>query len=185
MSELMDWAELLSFETFPNYKNEFGPHTQAVVNCFETLETISWFSHVGAEREGRAEVRLDTWSDAIETIFQKAADRYDKSGQLRGPAELVAKYREHKSFKKWIDKAVAAAADRADYANYIPSYFEKAEVDFMKRYLAGYLENLLTEIIASDEHDCTYFRAQLSWFEAGHFPCGWVGEWPDGVARVF
>ena len=44
---------------------------------------------------------------------------------------------------------------------------------------------LLVEIIASPEAECTYFREQLPWFHAGHFPCGWDGDWPSGRMRVY
>lgn len=179
----MDWEELLTFETFSDYKNEYGPHTQAVVNCFETLDTISWFSQVGAERADRSEERVNTWSDAVDPIFHKAGDTYDRDGHLKGPAAIIAEARDTKGLKKPLAAAISAVAEYADYVNYIPSYFEKAEVDFMKRYMGKYLESVLVEIIA--DLDCTFYRQQLVWFEAGHFPCGWVGEWPDGVLRVF
>jgi hypothetical protein len=44
---------------------------------------------------------------------------------------------------------------------------------------------LLVEIVASPEAECTYFREQLSWFHAGHLPCGWDGDWPSGRMRVY
>ena len=185
MAELMRWEELLTFETFSNYKNQYGPHTQAVVNCFETLDTISWFSQVGAEHPDRAEARVDTWSDAVDPIFHKSGTVYDRDGHLIGPSELIAAFREKKVLKKWVTAAIGAVGPYADYEHYIPGYFEKAEADFMRRYINKYLEHVLIEIISADEHDCTFYREQLTWFEAGHFTCGWVGEWPNGVHRVF
>ncbi len=181
----MDWDVLLTFETFSQYKNQYGPHTQAVVNCFETLDTISWFSHVGAEREGREEVRVDTWSDAIDPIFHKQGTVFDKDGHLNPPSALIADFREAKTYKKWIASAISAVTEYADYEHYIPSYFEKPEADFMRRYINKYLAHVLIEIITADEHECTFYREQLTWFEGGHFTCGWVGEYPAGVHRVF
>jgi hypothetical protein len=43
---------------------------------------------------------------------------------------------------------------------------------------------LLVEII-TPEANCTYFREQLTWFQAGHFPCGWQGDWPTAKMRVY
>ena len=185
MAELMDWEELLTFETFSDYKDEYGPHTQAVVNCFETLDTISWFSQVGAEHPGRPEQRVDTWSDALDPLFHKPTDAYDQDGHLREPSELIEGLRNKRGFTKWNKSAISAVAAYTEYNHYIPSYFEKNEVGFMKRYMDKYFEHLLIEIITADEHDCTFYRQQLTWWEAGHFVCGWVGEWPEGVLRVF
>lgn len=185
MPELMNWENLLTFETFDNYSNEFGPHTQAVVNCYETLETISWFTHVGAEHAGRDEERVDTWSDAIDPIFHRAGGSVDKDGHLKAAAELIGGLREKRGYKKFVRNAVSKVKDHAVYAHYIPAYFEKNEVDFTVRYLDKYLEHVIIEIVTADEHDCTFYREQLTWWDAGHFVCGWVGDWPEGKHRVF
>lgn len=33
-------------------------------------------------------------------------------------------------------------------------------------------------------HRCCFFLELLWVYEAGHFPCGWVGKWPDGKLLV-
>ena len=185
MAELMNWEELLTFESFDGAKEEYGPHTKAVRNCLATLDHISWFCHVGAEHAGRPEERVDTWSDAIDPIFHRAGEEIDKDGHLKEPAELMQSLREKRGYTKFNRAAIAAVGEFADYVNYIPSYFEKHEVDFTKRYLNKFLEHLVIEIVTADEHDCTFYREQLPWWEAGHFVCGWVGDYPDGVLRAF
>lgn len=34
-------------------------------------------------------------------------------------------------------------------------------------------------------HQCFFFLELLQVYEAGHFPCGWVGTWPKGMLRVY
>jgi hypothetical protein len=34
-------------------------------------------------------------------------------------------------------------------------------------------------------HRCFFFLELLTVYEAGHFPCGWVGEWPQGKLVVY
>jgi hypothetical protein len=34
-------------------------------------------------------------------------------------------------------------------------------------------------------HTAFFFLELFLVYEAGHFPCGWVGEWPHGALRVF
>lgn len=182
MAKLTHWEELLSFETL-DAGTQYGPHTQAVANCFATLETVSWFAHVGADHVNRPEERVDTWSDAVEPLMRLPG--YDADGHLLGPSELIGGFRGKRGTTKYQRAALPKVADYADYIDYIPPYFEKPQLDFLKRYLFKYLEHLVLEILTADQHDCTFYREQLTWFEAGHFPCGWSGEWPNGCLRVF
>ncbi len=34
-------------------------------------------------------------------------------------------------------------------------------------------------------HKAFFFLELLQMYEAGHFPCGWAGDWPHGSLRVF
>jgi hypothetical protein len=34
-------------------------------------------------------------------------------------------------------------------------------------------------------HKAFFFLELLLIYEAGHFPCGWEGEWPHGMVRVY
>jgi hypothetical protein len=34
-------------------------------------------------------------------------------------------------------------------------------------------------------HSAFFFLELLRVFEAGHFPCGWEGQWPQGTLLVF
>jgi len=37
-----------------------------------------------------------------------------------------------------------------------------------------------------DTHHPAHFFLELLWvYEAGHFPCGWLGDWPNGKLIVF
>ena len=37
----------------------------------------------------------------------------------------------------------------------------------------------------SSGHRCFFFLELLMVYEAGHFPCGWRGDWPDGKLIVY
>lgn len=182
--ELIAWKELLAFEEFDDVTDEYGPHTQAVVNGFETLDTISWFSAAGSEPPPGTDVEgVNTWGDALGHLT--SSDQYGPHGHPVGPMEALEDVRDADEIQDWLDAAFAAVEEFVDYENYIPSYLEKPDRLFLREHLREFVEGLLIEIVAADMTDCTYFRECLSWFEAGHFPCGWDGEWPDGRLRVF
>ncbi len=180
--ELMTWQELLSFEEFDDYSDEYGPNTQAVVNCFETLNHISWFATVGAETGENVE-GIDTWGEALAPIMGGEGGRYDEAGHPIEPAEAAAKAAKTRGFAKPMKKAFNDVEKYVDYMGYIPAYFDKPQKEFMRKHMEAWLQNMLAEIITDSE--VTYFREMLTWFENGHFPCGWAGEWPEGRLRVF
>ena len=47
--------------------------------------------------------------------------------------------------------------------------------------LSALMENAYLE----SGHRCFFFLELLSVYEAGHFPCGWLGEWPEGKLIVY
>jgi hypothetical protein len=47
--------------------------------------------------------------------------------------------------------------------------------------LAAMMENAYM----SSKHGAYFFLELLSVYEAGHFPCGWRGEWPQGSLVVY
>jgi hypothetical protein len=183
--ELMSWEELLSFEIFDEYDDEFGPHTQAVVNCLETLDTISWFSTVGAPTPDLEIARVSTWNDAVDPLMGGQGGKYNEHGHLAEPASMIDEAREIEDHQDWYEDAIEEAQQYLNFDKYIPGYFDKNQVAFMIEHLHRYVENVLIEIIAADSVDTTYFRECLPWYETGHFACGWEGEWPDGVIKVF
>lgn len=184
-NELMTWETMLSHGQFDEYSDQYGPHTQAVVNCFEWLDTISWFAIVGAESPGMDVEGVNTWNDALTPIMEKKSKKYAENGHLRGPSATVEKGLTDKKYKKHLDKAFKEIPNYADYDRYIPGYFDKFQRTFLNRHIEDWIRFMLVEIIASDKVETDYFRGLLPWYEAGHFPCGWDGEWPEGRLRIF
>ena len=62
---------------------------------------------------------------------------------------------------------------------------DDADESIILVYVNHWMRFLASEIITSDQVDCTHFREQLQWFYAGNFPCGWDGDWPVGKMKVF
>ncbi len=44
---------------------------------------------------------------------------------------------------------------------------------------------LMEEMYARSQHGAHFFHELLMVYEAGHFPCGWIGEWPIGKLLIF
>ena len=87
--------------------------------------------------------------------------------------------------KAWWQRAREEAKRYTVLRGWAPQTLAREQRDLIFEYLYEFVSMLLAETIASPEAECTYFREQLVWFHAGHFPCGWDGEWPNGRMRVF
>lgn len=176
------WTELLS-QHFNDVTDEYGPHSQAVVSAFAVLNKTEWLQRVGEPVDNSGIALVRTWEEAL-TIFGEGP-LYNANGVLQGPCDRVDPiFPQVPEREAWWQRA------RTDINPYIvlygwPDTLPEEHQDLMHENLYEFVSMLLAEIIASPEAECTYFREQLSWFHAGHFPCGWEGDWPNGRMRVF
>ena len=163
--------------------DEYGPHSQAVVSAFVVLDKIGCFERVGEPIINNDIVIVHSWEEAL-TIFTE--DRYNVNGVLQAPCDRVDPiFEQIPERETWWQKAREDVSDYEALDSWLPDTLSQEHQDLMFENLYEFVSMLLAEIIASPEANCTYFREQLSWFHAGHFPCGWEGDWPNGRMRVF
>src|ERR1044071_450856 len=183
---LIPWTELLS-RRWSNVRDEYGPNSQAVASAFMTLDKTRWLEEVGRPWQERAisDVTIvRSWDEAL-TIFAEDI-QYNANGVLEAPCARVDPVLErYPERKAWWQKAREEAKRYTSFSAWLPDVLPQEQQDLLYENLWEYVSMLLVEIIASPEAECTYFREQLPWFHAGHFPCGWEGDWPRGRMRVF
>lgn len=163
----------------------FGPHTSHLLAAIQTLRDIAWYRHV-AEPIDRARnvIRVMSWSDALQVLDDTA--HYVVGGCLIGPWDEM--HRCDDEYPERHDWWLAARQLITGAAHIESPQVEGLDIEhdlLLTDYVYDFLNLLMMEIVFSDATDCTYFREQLEWFHAGHFPCGWEGDWPIGRMRVF
>lgn len=177
------WTELLS-RRFSDVTDEYGPHSQAAVSAFVVLDKIEWLQRVGEPVMDNGIVIVQSWEDAL-TIFGEDR-RYNANGVLQAACDRVDPVFEQAPEREaWWQKAREDAKPYTALYGWVPNVLPPMQRELMFENLYEFVSMLLAEIIGSPEAECTYFREQLSWFHAGHFPCGWEGDWPNGRMRVF
>jgi len=183
------WKEILA-DRWEGVDGLYGPHSHEVWSAVEYFSETKWFAHVGAPIEPNAGVvQVSGWKDAC-SIFARFAKGpngpYDMFGHLAAAVELVHPVTTDPIEGAWWQEARNEAANRAIFSAHTPKAIEESlfEVPLLK-YLFEHMSWALAEIIGSAHVSSTYFREQLQWFSAGHFPCGWEGSWPSGRMRVF
>jgi len=178
---LTPWMELLG-RRFRDVGEQYGPNSQMVASAFAALSEVPWLERVGASFDGGGVSIVRSWDDALR-IFDD--ESYNANGVLQAPCtrteDVLNKMSEGEA---WWQRA------RSDATRYvalsgIPDWLPKEQQDLLFEHLYEFVSMLLVEIVASPEAQCTYFREQLAWFHAGHFPCGWDGDWPGGTMRVY
>jgi hypothetical protein len=184
------WTALLS-QHFRNVNNEYGPNSQAVASAFASFNDTPWLESVGESWLERVEdlsshdrvIVVNSWDEAL-TIFDEDS-KYNVNGLLQAPCsrvvDVITRDPERKS---WWQNA-REEAKRYVVLSGIPDSLPQDKQDLLFEHLYEFVSLLLVEIIASPEANCTYFREQFAWFQAGHFPCGWDGDWPNGRMRVY
>jgi hypothetical protein len=185
------WTDLLSHR-FSDVNEEYGPNSHMVVSALEALDETKWLQRVGEpwlERAGESlsDSRVTvvrSWAEAL-TIFGNRP-RYNINGVLEAPCarvdDVFARLPERED---WWQKAREEAKRYTALSGWAPKSLAQEQRDLIFEHLWEFVSMLLAEIIASPEAECTYFREQLPWFHAGHFPSGWDGDWPSGHMRVY
>jgi hypothetical protein len=181
------WTELLS-RRFDNVSDEYGPNSQEVASAFWVLSKTKWTEHAGEPISDEGITVVRSWDDALKILdrdLQTRDARYNAMGHLEAPCERLDQIFERMPGRDAWWQAARDEAKRYAVLGGVPQSRPRADRDHVFEYLYEFVSMLLAEIIASPEVECTYFRAQLPWFHAGHFPCGWEGEWPNGRMRIF
>jgi hypothetical protein len=186
-STRIPWTELLS-RRFDNVGDEYGPNSQEVAWAFWVLSKTKWTEHAGELLSDDGITIVHSWDDALKILdrdLQTHDHRYNAMGHLEAPCERVDEIIERIPEREAWWQAAREEAKRYAVLGGVPQSRPRTDRDHVFEYLYEFVSMLLAEIIASPEAESTYFREQLSWFHAGHFPCGWEGDWPDGRMRVF
>lgn len=190
-SILIPWTDMLS-RHFSNVHDEYGPNSQLVASALVVLDKTRWLKRVGepwleqvdASLDGDSVTVIRSWEEAL-TIFDEDS-RYNANGVLEAPCSRVDPvFTCFPERVAWWQKAREDAKRCTALYSWIPRSLSQEHQDLLFENLWEFVSMVLAEIIASPEAECMYFREQLPWFHAGHFPCGWDGDWPNGRMRVF
>lgn len=189
VSKLIPWQELLS-RRFSNVSDQYGPNSQAVASALMTLGDTRWLECVDqpwlepADHPFGEVTIIKSWDEAL-TIFSDFP-RYNINGIFQAACDPCDRVLEQDAeCEQWWQKAREDAKRYTALYGWIPDSLTQEHQDLLFENLYEYVSMLLAEIIASPDAAYTYFREQLPWFHAGHFPCGWDGDWPSGSMRVY
>lgn len=145
------------------------------------LQDLRWFSHVGEEIKA-AKVRLVfSWKEAIKICKNK--DYQNILIEMRNilSEKLCFSFRER--FRLWNGLA-------SELRPIIVKILEKSNIPLIikeKKLPKVFIDSVRWDISAAcmelEYADCVpsrFFTEKMEWYLAGHFPCGWEGDFPQG-----
>jgi hypothetical protein len=149
------------------------------------LHDIPWFQRAGEPITEARVARVAGWRDAL-AIVEGGHLGYSERGILLAPKHAVIDALDREpSLRERADTAAAEALRRMTASLHVPASVPAFTRLALADHVASYCRLLVTEFVVQEVTTCTYFRDQLVWWRAGHFPCGWDGAWPAGAMRVY
>ncbi len=177
------WQELLLNKVYVQEEAEpLGRNGHQVCAALDALHATKWFANVGTRLGSERAVAARSWEAVLGCISHSWDAGY--GGNHPGPSDMCSVKPGDPDYQL-ADRAFELAGDALHFAQHLPFDPLGREDERVSAYIHSWAELLFCEILRSHRIDCTYFREQLQWFHAGHFPCGWEGEWPVGKIRVF
>lgn len=154
------------------------------------IKSINWFAHCG-ERFS-LDLSMETtpvtnWSQAI--TFCK--DSVWENVELEAQNQLTVwlHLHDHANYQKWNEIVVAhkKAVVNPLTDNILTPFQAKHSLDIVLVHSVQWdiLGALMENSYLSSGHRAFFFLELLMIYEAGHFPCGWDGEWPHGTLCVY
>lgn len=157
------------------------PRTQATL---KHLAESEWFSNVGVRNTEHADV-LSSWREAIEHCSAQAWEDLCLEAANQFCERLVEASPER--FMRWNEIAaemrlIAVDIVREKTASVIAQHqLPKVFVDCVN----WDISHLLMESEYADVFPPAFFASQAYWYTAGHFPCGWRGDFPAGRLVIY
>jgi hypothetical protein len=154
------------------------------------LRAIQWFAHCGQPFDFDLTMtteRVIDWPTAIAFCKDPAWENVELEAQNQLTLWLHA--HDGTAYHKWNDIVLdhkASVLNPLIEQRIIPfQMMHGLDIALVHSVQWDILGALMENSYLSSGHKAFFFLELFSVYEAGHFPCGWVGEWPNGSLRVF
>lgn len=155
----------------------------------ERIRNINWFENCGMKSSidiNTPIVHVDSWSDAKR--FYTKTDWSNVKLEARNELSQYLHDNFREQFRAWntyvgqvnvfLDTVVTPKIISVQNANKLGKWFFNA-VNW------DILNAIMEDIYKQFNHNQSFYNDLLSVYEAGHFPCGWSGEYPNGSLLVY
>lgn len=156
------------------------------MKTIETLVGVDWFSNVGQPIPaiGESVVYISDWREAVASCSEPNWE--DVCTEARNDLTMHLNRVCNAEFQSWNEVVNDAKLALAEPWKRMRS---KLENEGLPQIVAECVEWDTMHAVACERYAAwnppRFFERLLSFYQSGHFPCGWVGTWPEGKVRVF
>lgn len=156
---------------------------------FDKILSINWFSNCGNTLNQNIKfniVYVPNWNECKKYYSDISWEDTTLEARNRLTEFLYNKY--PKDYENW--NVIAEKGKTFLNNNVIPKINEYKDNNNMDKTFVDCIEwDLLGAIMEASYSNCKnrpeFFLELLKVYEAGNFPCGWIGEWPEGKLIVY
>lgn len=150
----------------------------------QRLESVVWFNAVGCHDASNA-IILSSWNEAIVQctsqewvdLLLEATNKYTEQLSVRSQQAYNSWNSKIAELKPVVTDLVGNKTSNVVAENDLPSGF----VDVVNWDIL----HLCMEAEFADIYPPGFFASQGYWYAAGHFPCGWKGNFPNGTLMIY
>jgi hypothetical protein len=154
------------------------------------INSINWFAHCGERLALDLTMEMEQvrgWPQAIECCKAPAWD--DAQLEAQNQLTLWLHLNDRSSYQRWneiVDAHKEAVVNPLAEKIFVPFQVKHdLDIAFVHCVQWDILGALMENSYLRSGHSAFFFLELLMVFEAGHFPCGWQGEWPKGKLLVY
>jgi hypothetical protein len=154
------------------------------------LTTINWFAHCGERSSldlSMETVAVTSWQQAITSCKSPVWENVELEAQNQ--LTLWLHLHDHANYQKWNEIVVShknAVVNHLAEQTFIPFQTKNAlDIVFVHCVQWDILGALMENSYLGNGHRAFFFLELSMIYEAGHFPCGWEGDWPQGKLCVY
>jgi hypothetical protein len=165
-------------------------HDFARTDVASRVNSIDWFARCGDSLSLDLSVEVlpvTSWSEAVESCKDPAWENAGLEAQNQLTLWLHLNDNDH--YQRWNDIVVGhkEAVVNPLTEKAIKPFQRKHGLDIVLVHGVQWdiLGALMEDSYLGSGHRAFFFLELLTVYEAGHFPCGWEGEWPQGRLLVY
>jgi hypothetical protein len=152
-----------------------------------TLGRNEWFARVGKKERDRVTV-LSSWDEAVLSRGSgQWLDTHTEAKNLISSRLLEVEDEASPYFRKWnkrVDK-INPDVTRVVQPN-IAKVIERQQLpDTIAKWIEADIVLACVELECADLCPPLFFGSLAHWYMRGHFPCGWLGDFPEGELVVY
>jgi hypothetical protein len=154
------------------------------------LRAIDWFTRCGKPFSpilSMPVVQVSAWHEAVARCTDGAWENVEL--EARNQLALWLHQHDRQNYQHWnelVGGFTSSILNPLTEARWEPYRLQHGlDVAVVHSVQWDILGALMENVYLDSGHHCYFFLEVVSVYEAGHFPCGWVGEWPQGNLVVY